>query len=384
LTLIQQFLREPGWTETKLDALKTRYGITHRRHCAYPNLVLLKYNQIESPFGEPIVQECRGIILDEADHWRIVSRAFSKFFNHGEGHAAPIDWSTAKVQEKVDGSLCVLYWYRNEWHVATSGSPDASGQVQGSGISDASLRGSVDTFASYFWRTFHDCGLRLPSSTSRDRCFFFELTGPINRVVVVHDAPSLTLLGARRLTDQQEIDIERAADLLGGAPKVVREYPLQSFDDIARSFESISPLSQEGYVVVDHRFHRVKVKHPGYVALHHMKGGLSQKAFVEIARSGETSEVLSTFPEFAPTLEEAIRRFNGLVASVAADYERLAGIPEQKAFALEAVKTRCSAALFMVRARKAPSIADYFRTMQIDQLVKLLGVKDEPIATEAA
>jgi hypothetical protein len=369
MTLIQAFLRDSGTTEAKLDFLKSRYGITARRHKEHPQLVLLKYNQIESPFAEPLVRECRGIILDESDNWRIVSRAFDKFFNDGEGHAAKLDWSTARVQEKLDGSLCVLYWYDDRWHVATSGTPDASGDVNGAG-----------TFAEYFWRTFEDCGLRLVGAETGDWCFYFELTGPANRIVVVHDKPSLTLLGARHIPTQQEElpSIAAGAFMKNGAarPSVVREFPLTSVEEIVASFASISPLSQEGYVVVDGAFNRVKMKHPGYVALHHAKDGMTTKAFVEIARSGETSEVLVAFPEFKPLLDDAVARLEPLIAEVEADYERLRGITEQKAFAIEAVKTRCSAALFAMRAGKTSSIRRFFAEMRIDVLMKLLGMKE--------
>src|SRR2546423_400145 len=80
----------------------------------------------------------------EREHWNVVARGFDKFFNHGDHLAAPIDWSTAKVQAKEDGSLCVLYHYNSDWHVATSGSPDASGNVYDNPL----------TFADLFWRVF--------------------------------------------------------------------------------------------------------------------------------------------------------------------------------------------------------------------------------------
>jgi hypothetical protein len=369
MTSIQSFLRSAGSTEEKLSALIARFAITAKRHAEHSNLVLLKYSQIDSPMAETIVRECRGIILDEADNWRIVSMAFPKFFNNGEGHAAPIDWCSARVQEKLDGSLCVLYWYANKWHVATSGTPDARGDVNGSG-----------TFAEYFWRTFSDCGLTLPGPEASQWCFYFELTGPANRIVVVHEKPSLTLLGARHLPTLREETPSIAADafMASGSkrPNVVREFPLSSVEDIVASFASISPLSQEGYVVVDGAFNRQKMKHPGYVALHHAKDGMSQKAFVEIARSGETSEVLVAFPEFKPLLDDAVARLEPLIAEIEADYERLRGIADQKAFAIEAVKTRCSAALFNMRAGKTSSIRRFFAEMRIELLMKLLGFKE--------
>jgi tRNA splicing ligase len=94
--LVVDFLRSGG----TLADLAARYFIKATRHRQKPHLVLLKYDQINSPFAEPIVRECRGIILDEASNWRVVSRSFDKFFNHGEGHAATIDWSTARVYRR--------------------------------------------------------------------------------------------------------------------------------------------------------------------------------------------------------------------------------------------------------------------------------------------
>ena len=67
------------------------------------NLYIVKYNQIKSDFSIKAVQEARGIILEKGTN-KIIARAFDKFFNYSEGHAELIDFSTAKVQEKVDGS----------------------------------------------------------------------------------------------------------------------------------------------------------------------------------------------------------------------------------------------------------------------------------------
>lgn len=349
----------PATLEDRILGLGERYAIKAKQHPAYPNLWLFKYDQINSPFAEQIVRECRGIILDADNHWRVVSRAFDKFFNHGEGHAAEIDWTTAQVQEKVDGSLCVVYPYDGKWHVATSGSPDAGGDVHGAGY----------TFAEYFWKTFEAQGGKLPRPETT-ACFYFEITGPDNRIVVVHEKPQLTALGCRNLRS----DREGAARWCEATTKIkaVRSFPLQSFEDIATSFASMSPLAQEGYVVVDQYYNRVKVKHPGYVALHHAKDGMTRKAFAEIVRNGETSEVLAAFPEFKPIMDEVKIKYEALVNATEADYTAIQGVASDKEFALEALKTRCSAALFSMRRKKTSSIRRFFAEIRIDFLLQLL------------
>ena len=125
-----------------LEALAKNLLVTARRHPKYPNLVMLKYNQVLSPMEDPVVQECRGLILDEAEGWRVVSRPYDKFFNYGEPLAAVIDWATARVYEKLDGSLMTLYFYDGAWQVASSGMPDGGG----------TLHDGTGTFRELFWK----------------------------------------------------------------------------------------------------------------------------------------------------------------------------------------------------------------------------------------
>lgn len=363
--LAQNFLRVGG----TLEQLTERYAIKSRRHLTQPHLVLLKYDQINSPMQEQIVRESRGLILDEAQNWNIVARAFDKFFNHGEQLAATIDWHTAKVQEKVDGSLCTLYHHDGAWHVATTGTPDASGPVHA----------GTGTYAELFWRVFKALGLTLPEAAT-NKAFLFELTSPQNRIVVQQKEDKLTLLGIRR-RDGKWHDPEGWADRY----PVVKSYPLNSFEQVLDSFASIDPLSHEGYVVVDASFNRVKVKHPGYVALHHLRGeGIpTPKRALEVVLAGETTEVLTAFPEFAELITDAETRLRSVGAELDAEFERIRAIPIQKDFAFEAIRTRCSAALFQRRQGRIATSEQFLRTMQIDKLLDLLGYKPVPLAEAA-
>lgn len=356
---IQHFL-----ASNSLADLQQQYGVKHRRHTKHPNLVLLKYDQIASPMGEPLVRECRGIVLDEANGWAVVARAFDKFFNHGEGHAAEIDWSTARVQEKMDGSLCMLYHYADEWHVATTGTPDGCGDVNRSGM----------RFSDLFWETFHAQKLSLPLTTS---VLIFEFTSQYNRIIVRHAAPRLTLLAARSTVDWREVPVRSLEHILPTVP----EHPLVTLKDALDTFQTLDPLKTEGYVIVDAAFNRIKVKHPGYVALHHMKGnglGPTDKRLLEVIRSGESPELLAAFPEWTADVERIRAAYDGLCAELANAYAEWKDIPVQKDFALKATTTRCSGALFSVRSGKCAGMTDFLRKMNVDALVRTLGLKDAP------
>lgn len=373
--LLQDFLLNGG----TIEDLATKFAIKINRHSKYNNLVLFKYDMIESPMGEALVQECRGVILDESDRWRIISRPFDKFFNHGEGHAKELDWSTTKIQEKVDGSLMTIYEYDNTWHVASSGTADAVGLVNDFGFS----------FAELFWKTFNQYDILIPNKNV-NMCFMFELCSQYNKIVVRHSAPSLTLLGGRSVSTQKEVtpsealkffqpwDPERRTDSRRTFDKLhaVKEFPLTSYEEIYATFPSIDPLSMEGYIAVDANFNRQKIKSPAYVALHHMRDSLgSQKALVIVALNGEIDEVGVAFPEYLDYLKDAKSKIYDLVVELETAYDKIKHIPIQKDFALQAIKTRCSSALFSLRGGKATSVRTYLQKMNIDSVMGLLGYK---------
>jgi hypothetical protein len=362
---------EGASSERLFGLLRERYGIRSKRHPKYPNLVQFKYDQIESPMGEPIVQCARGIILDEKDGWRAVCRPFDKFFNHGEGHAAQIDWSTARVQEKLDGSLLCLWFYDGEWRVSTSGDPSASGNVNGFSF----------TFEELFWRAWKEEGYSLPTSGWHDFTFMFELTTPYNRVVVPHKESRLTLIGVRHNPTGGEFLFDCVWDLnVGrGVPwRRVREFPLQRIDDVLGTFASMDPLCQEGYVVLDEKFNRIKVKHPGYVALHHLKDGLTPRRLLEIARSGESTEFLAHFPEFEEEFTRIKGKLDELIRKANIVYSTYELIPDQKEFALAVTKhPEVQHCCFAWRRRHVSSAQEYYANVHIQTLQRLLGLKEE-------
>lgn len=366
--LVIDYIRQHG-----LESLCAKYAIKANRHKEFPNLVLLKYDQIDSPMGDKVVQECRGLILDEADDWAIISRPYDKFFNYGEGHAPSIDWTTAKVYEKLDGSLMTLYWYRGGWRVASSGSPDASGPVN---------RDTSITFAILFWEVWNEMGYSLPPDWCRTFCFMFELMTPDNRIVVQHKDRRIVFHGVRKSEEEfPEVFLEKADSLKKHDYyhndinwQCVKSYPLQNWEQIIEASTNLNPMQNEGFVVVDSQFNRVKVKSPQYVALAHMKDGFSDRRMIELVRTNESSEFLNYFPEFKELYDKYATRFSILASELEETYEKIKDIELQKDFAMVAVKTRMPSVMFNARNKKIPvrkSLADMSITTLEDVLAKI-------------
>lgn len=255
------------------------------------DLVSLKYNQIESPMHEPIVQECRGMVV-HVPTGTILAHPYNKFWNHGEALAATIDWPTARVLEKLDGSLMILYHHGGEWCVASSGTPCAGG----------SYGEESRTFRDAFWETWYALGLCVPGGLEHI-CFMFEFCADAHRIVCRHKAPRIVLHGARNLADGREYPMPCLADFAAEHSwELVKSYDIATADRALEHVETLDPIQTEGFVVVDAHFNRVKIKSPRYVALHRMKGEATPRRAIELWQTGETDEVLAHFPEFAPKI----------------------------------------------------------------------------------
>ena len=360
---VQRFLRNGGTVQDLLD----KYGIQSHRHVSYPNLVLLKYNQINSPMGERICQECRGLILDESNNWDVVCCPFFKFFNHGDGHAAPIDWGSARVYDKLDGSIMSLYTYDGVLRVASSGMADAQGQVN-------TLLGET-SFAGLFWQTWLDLGYECPKE--HFLTFMFEMMTPYNRIVCRYEKPRLVLLGVRNNVTLEEYRPETWAEQYGW--ECVKYYDMNNIEDVVEMAKTLNPMEREGFVVCDNvrgggSFGRVKVKNPTYVALHHLKSGLSVKRLLEIVVAREDEEFLTYFPEFKTEFEQTKSKYLGLIEEIDRTYQEYKDIPGQKEFAEAVLKFPYSGVLFQMRKAKHSSSQDFVKDMVVDKLMKLLDL----------
>jgi hypothetical protein len=366
MTEIQNCLREkashPGGP---LKYVEEVFGIKATRGTKYPNLVSLKYSQIASPMGEKLVQECRGIVLDQDNDWAIVARGFDKFFNYGESHAAPIDWDSARVLEKLDGSLMMVYWYDGQARVASSGHPEAGGSV---GL------GGSKSFADLFWESYGEPG---PAMGRPGETHMYELCTPENQVVVPHKEARLYLIGLRDHLGQEQ-PIWR---MKSGRASIPPFFPLGSLSECLGALDAFSGFHQEGFVVIDAQFRRIKIKHPQYVALHRLKSRLSDKACLEVARLGETHELVAYFPELAEKVDKWNKELDYLASDMERAYYEADGDwtdGSQKDFALKVAGLPFSGALFARRNGKwKGTFREYLGQVNIRSLQEYFGLKEE-------
>ena len=257
-------------------------------------LVMFKYDQTRSDLSIPLVQECRGLILD-AVSLEVVSYPFNKFFNYGEPLAVDVDWKSAYVTQKLDGSIIKVVNLDGNFLISTNGMIDAFK----CNLPENYGR-PFDTFGELFMEGLKWYGIR---KEDFDRLFkpgityMFELTSPWNQVVVNWNVTKAWFIGQRdnRTFKETFFGDSELADVFD-TPKV---FPITNVDECVKAAQEL-PDNEEGYVVVDRDFNRIKIKSPRYVQLHYMAGNQiwSPTRVMEIIRDNEISEYVAYFPKF--------------------------------------------------------------------------------------
>lgn len=263
--------------------------------------IMFKYNQLSSDFNLPLVQEARGIIFKE-DDWTCVCHPFNKFGNYGESYCPEIDWSTASVQEKVDGSLMKV-WYNETWHVSTNGTIDAF---------KAPLECSNKEITSYgdlFLYCLTSMGINKGNffaELDRNFCYMFEMVSPYNRVVIEYAEPRLYYLGLRSMVSGKEHSPDELNYFRNEFP-ISKRYPLHTLKEVQEAANAL-PWNEEGYVVCDANFNRVKIKSPEYVLAHHGRtnGNVSTTRLLEIILNNEVDEFLIYATDYTEKINSLI------------------------------------------------------------------------------
>lgn len=269
--------------------------------------ILLKYQQFISDMSLKICQEARGTIFRQDGNGKYVpiSIAMYKFFNATEPYAAitHLDWSSAIISEKIDGSLMRLAYDNidNYWLLSSNGTIFAR---------------NVTVADTNFEKIFIDIlggenqYQKLLNNLDKDYCYFFEMVSPYNVICVHYKESAIYFLGRRNMITFQEdnckLDFENIKH-----PHIYKLFSLSDCYNAANDFKS----DFEGFVVCDKNYNRVKIKTPWYIALHKIRGNgaLTVLRVVEMWQSDSLDDFIAYYPEFNKFVTNVANSIKNLV-----------------------------------------------------------------------
>ena len=328
--------------------------------------MLLKYSQIESDFTDEIVRECRGLIMDE--NFSPVCVPFFKFANYGEAYADNIDWNTAKVEEKIDGSLIKVWNYGGKWIISTNGTIFAHKANIGS---DNENEIQTDIKYNSFGELFEEAAAKTKldlTSLNPQFTYMFELVSPYNRVVVPYESIDLYHIGTRDNVSLKELELDIGI-------KKPKTYQCNSLGDLVEMASKLR-YCEEGYVVKDAAFRRIKVKSPAYVSVSHLISGMNEKRLLELVRTNETGEFLTYFPEYGTYVEELkdkLERLAGYLDSVINEKIIPVLYETRKEFAEMATKTKFPAFFFVYYDKKVKTPQEWIWSLTNEKIIEQLN-----------
>ena len=277
--------------------LKKQFAIS-TKICPYnKDWYMFKYDQFESDFCNPIVRAARGSVLEIKSNIRPICLPFYKFNNLGQEGCDEVDWNTAEVSLKIDGSLIKISKIDNEIFLFTNGSW-ADQEVEPTGLAgEETETDNCKTYADFINYCLTDKPLwfdNIPNNTT----MMFELVGPKTRVLVKYPKTKMYFLGARdNLTTKEykRVDFKNKYEIPFDVP------PTFDFDnekDLLKELEKWEG-DKEGVVICDSNFRRIKIKTDAYKKLKFIRGegNFSEKAILQSVIEGSEDDAMAAFPE---------------------------------------------------------------------------------------
>ena len=325
---------------TELDKLINEGMIIDNRHKSLP-LTIFNYSKIAQfqKNWNDITLQARGLIIDDND--KIIARPFKKFFNMEELKANGIPNEKYEVYKKMDGSLGILFYYANTWHMAT----------RGSFTSEQAMKG-ISIFNSKYKHLIPNLNVELT--------YLFEIIYSENRIVVDYGTTEdLILLGAIHAESGNEIDIK---DINLPFTKV-ESYEITNFEDL----KNRNTQNEEGYVIkfIPSNF-RMKIKFEDYVTLHGIVTEFSTKKVWEILKDNQDLEKLL---EMVP--DEFYDKVKLVYDDLTEQFETLKGVAETIASQCGQFDNRKDIALFLQREHKEimPLVFGILDKKNIDKII---------------
>jgi hypothetical protein len=205
---------------------------------------------------------------------------------------------------------------------------------------------------------------------NKNYTYMFELVSPYTKVVVPYEEIAIWHIGTRDNDTLEELDTDI------GIQKPQR-YSLTNLSECIAAAAAFERL-QEGFVVVDKNYNRIKVKSPFYVELHHTanNGNLSKVDTLSLIFNREEEEYLTYFPEKKDIIENYKNKIMYLVDTFTAEYQKYKSTLAQMSRKDAAIFIRdmviCPDYFFTCLFKEEISAWDYLKKMPAKTLLERL------------
>lgn len=320
---------------------------------------LLKYGHV-ADFSDELVCQCRGVIIKhQEENYKIVCLPFDKFMNYGQEGAANIDWDSAIVQEKIDGSLIKMWHDGAFWNISTNGNIDAF---------EANVNDTAFSFGGLTVNSIHGELADFFNILDKRYTYMFELVSPYSTIVIPYSFTGLYFLAARCNETYNELDPKEVYQNTGMEKFGIylpKFYDIHSLSDCIKAAHEMDK-NHEGFVVRDKYFNRVKIKSPAYLALHHTwnNGNITDCDILTMILDETDDDFIASFPHLEDRFDDVNRWLTIATYNAYREWDEVKNISDKKEFALAAKNKKFSDFLFKKYRDNSLDAFEYFKNFK--------------------
>lgn len=242
-------------------------------------IINIQKNKINT---NPVLNLCNGIILEKNTN-KIVCNIFPIMKEYPDTYEYT-SFKDVVIEEAVDGTLIKLYYYNNEWIVATNRCINAKKAFWISNVS----------FHDLFMEAVTACNLNF-DSLNKTFCYAFILQHPQNRNVKQYTTPNIVYIYSYDLVN----NIQATDPNLSMISKPIR-YNFDSWEQILASLSNLA-YDIEGYVIYNANKEITKIVNPKFKEIKDLKGNTPNLMYRSLVlyKYGKMDEFLKYYPEYS-------------------------------------------------------------------------------------
>ena len=291
---LSKLLYNKNFEEIKNIVSKEPYYLQVKEDPSNKDLYMLVYNNDKSDFSNPVVNECRGIILEKNTN-KIVCYTFNKKTNFEWDH-------NDNIYNSIDGTQIKVYYYNNQWNYSTTRCINADNAYW---YSDKS-----------FLKLFNECLENYNFDFNKlniEYCYSFVICHKENRIVTKYNENKLYHVLTRNLQNMKIIEDEI------GIPKP-NKINLNSKDELEKLLH-IEDSKNEGIFIWKDGKHN-KIKFNSYLRIKNMRTNTKDPLYEYLKNVCENrkDEYIKEFSEYEDNFKNYEKKISMIINKLHYNY----------------------------------------------------------------
>lgn len=261
----------------------------------------------------------------------------------------------------VHNSLIKMWHHNNQWRIATNGTIDAftaeATDTKSYGDLVVEALGGLDKVPDF-------CSI-----LDKNYTYMFELVSPETQLIVSYPETKLYFLGRRNIVSMRE-DKEKPNYPGIRAPK---QYPLSSIDECLAYVKTMTK-DEEGFVVRDKYFRRIKIKSPEYLIAFGANNNnrITEKRIIRMLKNNTIDDFLAYCPQHKAKVDDVLSRIFAICAQLEDDWATNQPVSSRKEFALRIKNLKTKGFLFCKYDDPSLKAIDYILSLFTKTILRFL------------